>query len=114
MYFGFYVSPYSAVEDPDQDSLPAVTSLAAAAPNPFNPRTEISFKLAGPGRARLDIFDVKGQLVRTLVNAYLEAGSHQEIWNGRDSGGLEVGSGVYLYRLNTTAGMLEGKMLLVR
>ena len=114
VYYDFAVDFASPVTLPDEENLPAVTSLGTASPNPFNPRTEISFTLSDPGSARLDVFDVKGQLVRTLVDSRLEAGPHSEIWNGRDAAGLEVGSGVYLYRLDTADGIWEGKMLLVR
>ncbi|MBU8871279.1 MAG: S8 family serine peptidase [Gemmatimonadales bacterium] len=113
-YHDFLVSSPSPVSLNGQDGLPNVTSLAAAVPNPFNPRTLVSFTLAAPGPVRLDVFNLKGQLVRTLVDSHLEAGPHAEVWNGCDVTGLEVGSGVYLYRLETGEGVLEGKMLLVR
>jgi Subtilase family len=113
IYYSFAVTPSSPIEDVD-DVAPAVTSLGSAAPNPFNPRTHISFSLAEPGSVRLDVYDVKGQLVKSLVDDFRDVGPHAEIWNGRDGTGLEVGSGVYLYRLSTADGMLEGKMLLVR
>ena len=114
VYYDFFVEPYSSVAGPGQQGLPAVTSLAGAVPNPFNPRTEISFRLADSGPVRLDVFDVKGQLVRTLVDCHLEAGLYAELWDGRNAAGRVVGSGVYMYRLGTANGVWEGKMLLVR
>ena len=63
---------------------------------------------------RVTVYDLSGRFVRTLVDSQLEAGLYAEVWNGCDAAGLAVGSGVYLYRLETGDGILEGKMLLVR
>jgi len=68
-------------------------------PNPFNPRTEVSFYLATQGRARVDVFDVRGRLVRVLVDSILAAGAHQRVWDGRDEQARSVASGVYFVRL---------------
>ncbi len=114
VYHFFTIVNSTPVDDPGAEVPQAVTSLGSATPNPFNPRTEISFLLAQPGPVRLEVFDIKGQLVRSLVDSHLDAGLHAEVWNGRDASGLEVGSGVYLYRLRTSDEVLEGKMLLVR
>jgi hypothetical protein len=74
--------------------------LYPAAPNPFNPVTEISFRLAGPEPVSLEIHDVAGRLVRTLVDHQdLGAGLHHEIWDGRTDDGREAASGVYFFRL---------------
>lgn len=73
------------------------------APNPFNPVTRIAFVVPGEtgevALTRLDIVDVQGRLVRTLVNAPLTVGTHRITWAGDDNGGRPVGSGVYFYRL---------------
>ena len=65
-------------------------------PNPFNPETSISFELPAQSQVRLEIFDVVGQQVRTLVADALSAGPHQVLWNGRDDAGAKVGSGIYI------------------
>jgi hypothetical protein len=83
------------------DGLPLVTRtrLEAPVPNPFNPRTELSYTMAEPGRAQLVIYSVSGRLVRTLVDETRSAGRHSVVWNGTDDSGRTVASGVYLARL---------------
>lgn len=83
-------------------------------PNPFNPRTTIRFKLPEGGHARLDLFDVAGRLVRTLVDAELAAGEHDIAWDGRDAGGRDVGSGSYLARLVSGDRVETARLALVR
>ena len=83
-------------------------------PNPFNSQTVISFQLPIAQHVRLDVIDVHGRIVNTLLNAYSEQGAHQVIWNGTDFTGDEVASGLYLYRLET-AGFCETiKLLLIK
>lgn len=96
------------------DAPRAVSVLHPNHPNPFNPRTRISFDLAIPARTRLSIFDLRGMVVRRLLDADLGAGSHTVVWDGRDEADRQVGSGVYLYRLETPRSRAERKMLLVR
>ena len=68
-----------------------------------------------PGRTRLAIHDLRGMLVRDLLDEVLTAGPHSRPWDGRDRTGRGVGSGVYLYRLVTPDGMVrERKMTLLR
>lgn len=68
-------------------------------PNPFNPETTIEFTMASAGRVTLEIFDVLGRKVRTLVSDFLPSGSYSQRWNGRNDVGDLVESGVYVYRL---------------
>jgi len=93
---------------------PSVTRLYPNVPNPFNPQTEIVFELARAGNTRLSIFDVRGMLVTRLLDEELAAGSHRVRWDGRDGAGRGVGSGTYLYRLESGEVVAERKMLLVR
>ena len=69
------------------------------APNPFNPGTTIRFELPDPGRVRLRIYDVRGRLVRQLLDADHPAGYHSVVWNGEDGSGRRVASGAYWYRV---------------
>ena len=78
---------------------PARTRLAGAAPNPFRPGTELAFELARGGDARLEVFDIRGARVRTLVSGRIEAGTHHLKWNGTDDHGRPVADGVYMVRL---------------
>jgi hypothetical protein len=83
----------------DAIELPRTVSLAPAAPNPFNPRTSLSFTLPQTGTARLTIHDMRGRLVRTLVDGVLPAGVHEVQFDGRDDRGRGLASGSYLGRL---------------
>jgi hypothetical protein len=83
-------------------------------PNPFNPRTEIRFELPRAARVTLQVYDLRGRLVRTLVNGPREAGPQTVTWSGRDARGAEVASGVYVYRLATGGQVLQRKMTLLK
>jgi subtilisin family serine protease len=97
------------------DSTPALTTrLAGNYPNPFNPSTMISFELAEASPASIEIFNQKGQMVRTLVNSSLPAGHYQMEWNGTDDHGNNVGSGVYYYRMRSGKFSSTRKMVLMK
>jgi flagellar hook assembly protein FlgD len=66
------------------------------------------------GHVALAIYDVNGRPVRTLVNGALDAGSHEVVWDGRDSAGRNVASGVYVYRLVANDGTITRRMVLLR
>lgn len=83
-------------------------------PNPFNPKTTICFNLSSPEKVNLSVYNVKGQLVKTLVNEYFTAGSHEINWNGVDNNNKSVASGVYFYRLSTPNNKEMKKMLLIK
>jgi hypothetical protein len=89
--------------DDDQDGrlTPSDYSLEQNYPNPFNAGTTIPVSIAGDGsrRARLDIFDLLGRRVRTLLNENATPGSHALYWDGRNDDGSPVASGVYFARL---------------
>jgi subtilisin family serine protease len=89
-------------------------SLAANAPNPFNPSTRIRFALADPGHATLRIYTSAGRLVRKLVSGRLAAGPHEATWNGQDAEGKPVASGVYLYELVAGENRQTRKMSLLK
>jgi len=91
----------SAVPDDNVRGLPAIPAgrLHGAVPNPFNPQTTVRFELDRAGAVRLDVFDLEGRRVRTLVNGQREAGAHEAQWDGRDAAGKAVASGVYLFQL---------------
>ena len=89
-------------------------ALNPAVPNPFNPRTTISFAIADEGPVRLRIYDIRGRLVRTLVDEALTPDVYSFVWDGRDDRSGEVASGTYLYRLESAGREQTKKMLLLR
>jgi hypothetical protein len=93
---------------------PSHTALQQNYPNPFNPTTTIRFDLARPGHVRLSIFDMAGRRVRVLVDATLPADRHHVVWNGRNTRGLRVSSGIYQSRLETPDGTFNRKMVLLK
>ncbi len=96
-------------------SAPVVaTRLDGNFPNPFNPATTVRFSLAEARHATLKIYDVKGRLVRTLVDETLDAGVHERSWNGRTSQGGLATSGVYFARLQAGEHQERHKMVMSR
>jgi hypothetical protein len=83
-------------------------------PNPFNPKTRIDYTLPHPAEVRLEIYNLAGQRISTLVQGRREAGFHHIIWDGRDRAKHPVASGVYLARLSTREMVCSRKMLLLR
>jgi hypothetical protein len=90
------------------------TALLPVRPNPFGQSTTVSFDLAAPGAVRLEVYDARGVLVRTLEDAVLPAGQHHRQWDGRDAGGRNVAAGVYFARLRTADTHAMEKMLLLK
>lgn len=83
-------------------------------PNPFNPSTNIEFSIGSEGYVSLEIFNLRGQKVKTLINKALAGGFHSVYWDGKNDTGKNVASGVYLYRLKTASGIMSRKMLLMK
>ena len=97
------------------DELPAgPVVLGQNVPNPFNPRTSISFELPRAAHSSLVVYDVAGHRVKTLVNGQLEGGRHTLDWNGTDEAGQAVSAGVYLYHLRSGEVDEVRRMTLVR
>jgi hypothetical protein len=86
-------------------------------PNPFNPYTTIEFSVVvglAPTHVLLEVFNIRGQRVRTLISEYMPSGNHSVVWDGRDDSGRPVGSGVYLYRLQAGEISETRRMLLLK
>jgi len=98
----------------DTSALPVVTALKTNYPNPFNPSTSIAFDVAKEGLVSIEIYNIKGQRVKTLVNTPFGVGSHKVVWNGEDATGRPVSSGVYFYRMTTDGYVAVKKMLLMK
>jgi hypothetical protein len=83
-------------------------------PNPFNPSTRIAFNLAVQQPVTVEVFNLKGQKVKTLSNGTLNTGTHNLVWNGTDEQGNPAASGLYFYRIKTSEQDISGKMLLMK
>lgn len=90
------------------------STLRGSSPNPFREGTRIEFELEKPGRVHLDVFDVAGHGVATLVDGEMAGGHHRIHWSGRSSGGDLLPGGIYFYRLETDGHREIGKMVLVK
>lgn len=88
--------------------------MNGAHPNPFNPETRITFKVAADQQVRLAIYDLGGNLVTVLADEVFTAGVHQIPWNGRDQNGAAVPSGTYFARALGRAGVQTAKLMLVK
>lgn len=93
--------------------IPEKFALKSAVPNPFNATTLISFDFAAECKAKLEIFDISGRKIRTLIEGESHPGTYSVVWNGRSDDGGELSSGIYLYRLSTNAGFSETKRLIL-
>lgn len=95
-------------------AIPTTTSLDPNFPNPFNAGTQIAYRLASPGLVRLEIYNVLGQPVRTLVNQFQPAGFYQVPWDVRDQRGAPLAAGVYLTRLRHPDGAQTRRLLYLK
>jgi hypothetical protein len=96
------------------DTGPAAFELSANYPNPFNPKTTISFDLPRASEVRLNIYDTSGRLVKSLIDDPMSAGNHQVTWSGKDRNGGEMPSGVYYYELEAGSFSQVRKMVLMK
>lgn len=121
--FRFFVLATTGIGNGGEDTqsgLPKVFALGQNYPNPFNPSTTITFDIpvGTPGDAgspvRLQVYNLRGQLVRTLVDEVREPGRYVVHWDGRDDQGNRVGSGIYLYTIRTADFAATMKMVLLK
>jgi len=104
----------AVVEAQGQAATPAAATLDRGFPNPFNATVTIPFALPSDDRVRLSVLDAAGQVVRVLRDEVTAAGTHQVRWDGRDSAGRQVGSGLYLVRLQTEQSTRIQKIALLK
>ncbi len=98
----------------DNPRRPQQFRLLPNMPNPFNPETLIRYELPKEGLVQLTVFNALGQKVRTLVQEVESAGAHAVRWDGRDERGIQVGSGTYVYHLQSSGFRAIKKMVLLR
>lgn len=98
----------------DEIAVKPLSMLAQNYPNPFNPTTNINFNIPTAGKVNLSVYNVRGQLVKTLVDGNYAAGDHSVVWNGVDNNNNGVSSGVYFYKLNNNGRVEMRKMVLMK
>jgi hypothetical protein len=98
----------------DDNVMQVVEPELSIFPNPFNPSTTISYSVPTDAEVSLTIYNARGQLVNTLVSEHKTKGNYQVVWQGRDSNGSSVASGLYFTRLVTGGKSISNKMLLMK
>ena len=98
----------------DGAELPKVLALRENYPNPFNPTTAIEFDLPDDQMATLEVFNILGERVTSLIDDNLNAGTYRIIWEGRDDFGREMSSGIYLYRLKAGDTTISKRMIMLK
>jgi len=94
--------------------VPLATELISNYPNPFNPETTISYSLKEQSNVVIEVYNILGQKIKTLVNEEMEAGLHSVIWHGTNDQGRNVASGIYFYRMNTNDYNRTRKMIFLK
>lgn len=102
----------TAVEPPSE--APERFELAQNYPNPFNPTTVIPFKVSRPGAVLLEVYDVLGRRLATLIDERLEAGVYEVQWDGTNAAGVAMAGGIYLYRLKAADFQATRAMVFVK
>jgi len=109
------VSTPTGIKEIDGDGIrPANFELVGNYPNPFNPSTDIKFLAPQAGNVKIEIYNVAGQLVKTVLDEYVSAGIKAVTWDGTNSNGIKVNSGVYLYKLTAGNHVETEKMVLLK
>jgi len=104
---------FSISGDTGAPGIPTATKLDNAYPNPFNPNTTIRYQLKDAGKVKIEIFNLKGQVLRSFEKGHDAAGHYGIVWDGRDSSGKELSSGVYLYKMSS-GGYSETKKVVLQ
>lgn len=98
----------------DDQITPAITALKGNYPNPFNPTTTIHYSLKTDSPVQIEIYNLLGQKVKTLVNGAKKSGNHSIVWNGKDDAGRNAGSGIYFYKMTAGKYSASHKMVLMK
>ncbi|MBL7148650.1 MAG: T9SS type A sorting domain-containing protein [Candidatus Cloacimonetes bacterium] len=116
---GGYESEWSddawvTVTESDNILIPVRTELTGNYPNPFNPETNIKFALNKTSYVSIKVYNIKGAVVRTLVDGEMNAAYHKLIWDGKDKAGKQVGSGIFFYKMKAEKYTSTKKMILMK
>ena len=114
--FSAFTSPASIVTAVNDAPRSAANRcfLGAVSPNPMSGHGAISFGLAVPGRVYIEVYNIAGQRVKTLVDGDLAAGPHMVTWNGRNEAGQRAAAGMYLYRMRAGGFSATRKLLMIQ
>lgn len=110
----FKIAGGNAVADRKADNLPKDFALDQNYPNPFNPSTVINFDVPTRSRVTLNIYNVLGQMVKTLVNEDLAPNKYSRTWDGTTNGGSRVASGIYFYKMEAGSFVSTKKMVMLK
>jgi len=110
---GHFALPLRAFSTVRSTALPTDFALGQNYPNPFNPSTVIPYQLPVAGHVRLEVFNLLGQRLATLVDGERSVGVHTVQWDATDAAGRAVGAGVYIYRLSSGGVSVSRRMVLV-
>ncbi len=113
-YNNFYSFNAASVDNNDTSDIIFINELKNAYPNPFNPITTISFSIKDKSFTALEIYNIKGQKVKTLKKAVLDKGNYHIQWDGKNDQGHKAGSGIYFYRLSTKDYLKIKKVILLK
>lgn len=108
----FRLSSASGVDDEGSVSQPGTVVLHQNYPNPFNASTEIRYRLKKTERVRLSVFNLRGGMIRVIVDGIQSSGMNRVVWDGKDGSGRGVPSGIYFYRLETEYGSTVRKLVM--
>jgi hypothetical protein len=103
-----------ATDGENNQTLPGEFALHSNYPNPFNPTTKISYSLSSVSEVSLSIYNIRGELVSELTSGLHQPGTHAVQWDGRNSLGEKVSTGVYIYSLSTPTGVLNKRLVLLK
>ncbi len=112
--YTMFHGPQNVLIEESKPEMPAFTQLEGAYPNPFNPETTIKFNVAEGETAKLTIYNVLGQVVKTFGTYEAQVDMHEVVWHGTDNNNNNVGSGIYFYRLESDSYKCIKKMLLLK
>ena len=111
----FYVVSFKTEDiEPGVIEPPSITALGENYPNPFNPSTTISFDMSVDGDVVIDIYNIRGQKIKTLVDDFYSAGSYTAVWNGIDENNRSVSSGIYFYCMQTQGFTSVRRMMMLK
>ena len=101
------------IEESNSYLSPTAFELTENYPNPFNTSTSIRYAIPRNTHIELAIYNIQGQLIRTLLNGEEMAGTHTIIWDGKDNEGKKLGTGIYFYQLKETNGIKKARKMLI-